>query len=406
MGTLKPQLLSSYQKPPRCWIRFAHRRKPQGCQSRSWSWPDSPLEGTGFEPSVPPFRSGVPAPTAGAVRRGLFARGNRIRTIGPALPKRSLGCCRRGRRTDKLDGAIKHRSSRETTMVGRGASLHGRLFLGGTDGSNPVPSSAESANYQFRSRQAASVGMSLDNNAPIYSRMAWPMISAGKRYPPQRARAGVVIPPDYLPRYVRASVANVRQVDGASRRTFYRLCSITSRRVSFEQAERFKAGRASWKASATCSRRSGPPPAIRALHSQLFFDAGTTAWWRSRQTVAFVRNTAKWGTAIRPQLRPTFRRRHRPKLRCVRGNGELAMPEGGVLMLWRCYWTGRRARPSASLGAETDASACYLAAAANGCAAAAGRFSLRNPRTCRSAIWICLGFAFHGYRVTWAFGAR
>jgi len=63
-------------------------------------------------------------------------------------------------------------------------------------------------------------------------------------------------------------------------------------------------------------------------------------------------------------------------------------------------------RPSASLAAETDASACYLAAAANGCAAAAGRFSLRNPRTCRSAIWICLGFAFHGYRVTWAFGAR
>jgi len=98
------------------------------------------------------------------------------------------------------------------------------------------------------------------------------MISAGKRYPPQRARAGVVIPPDYLPRYVRASVANVRQVDGASRRTFYRICSITSRLVSFEQAERFKARRASWKASATCSRRSGPPPTIRALHSQLFFD--------------------------------------------------------------------------------------------------------------------------------------
>src|SRR2546423_2821754 len=58
------------------------------------------------------------------------------------------------------------------------------------------------------------------------------------------------------------------------------------------------------------------------------------------------------------------------------------------------------------LAAETDTSACYLAAAANGCAAVAGRFSLRNPRTCRSAIWVCLGFAFHGYRVTWAFGAR
>jgi hypothetical protein len=29
-------------------------------------------------------------------------------------------------------------------MVGRGASLDGRLFLGGTDGPNPVPSSGES----------------------------------------------------------------------------------------------------------------------------------------------------------------------------------------------------------------------------------------------------------------------
>jgi len=48
------------------------------------------------------------------------------------------------RRTDKLDGVIKHRSSRETTMVGRGASLDGRLFLCGTDGSNPVPSASES----------------------------------------------------------------------------------------------------------------------------------------------------------------------------------------------------------------------------------------------------------------------
>src|SRR6516164_4169711 len=39
---------------------------------------------------------------------------------------------------------LKHRSSRETTMVGRGPPRHGRLFDGGTDGSNPVPSSSES----------------------------------------------------------------------------------------------------------------------------------------------------------------------------------------------------------------------------------------------------------------------
>jgi hypothetical protein len=56
-----------------------------------------------------------------------------IRTVGPALAK-GLSAVAEGRcLTDKLDGIIKHRSSRETTMVGRGASLDGRLFLGGTD---------------------------------------------------------------------------------------------------------------------------------------------------------------------------------------------------------------------------------------------------------------------------------
>jgi hypothetical protein len=30
-------------------------------------------------------------------------------------------------------------------MVGRGAALDGRLFLGGTDGSNSIPSSGESS---------------------------------------------------------------------------------------------------------------------------------------------------------------------------------------------------------------------------------------------------------------------
>src|SRR6516164_7000114 len=70
-------------------------------------------------------------------RDGLSAGGDRIRTIGPALAK-GLSAVAEGRcLTDKLDGIIKHRSSRETTMVGRGASLDGRLFLGGTDGSNP-----------------------------------------------------------------------------------------------------------------------------------------------------------------------------------------------------------------------------------------------------------------------------
>jgi hypothetical protein len=82
------------------------------------------------------------SPIAFPVRTGLSGGGNRIRTIGPALAKGLSAVAEGGRRTDKLDGVIKHRSSRETTMVGRGASLHGRLFLGGTDGSNPSPSSA------------------------------------------------------------------------------------------------------------------------------------------------------------------------------------------------------------------------------------------------------------------------
>ena len=47
--------------------------------------------------------------------------------------------------TDKLDVVIKHRSSRETTIVCRGATLDGRLFLGGTDGSNPSPAHAREA---------------------------------------------------------------------------------------------------------------------------------------------------------------------------------------------------------------------------------------------------------------------
>ena len=47
-------------------------------------------------------------------------------------------------------------------------------------------------------------------------------------------------------------------------------------------------------------------------------------------------------------------------------------------MLWRCCWRGRRARPlGVPGGPKRTAPACYLAAAANGCAAAAGRFSLR-----------------------------
>src|SRR6516162_3707781 len=73
-----------------------------------------------------------------------------IHACGAGCPDIELSPADERCRTDKLDGVIKHRSSRETTMVGRGASLDGRLFLGGTDGSNPLPSSGESGERRSR----------------------------------------------------------------------------------------------------------------------------------------------------------------------------------------------------------------------------------------------------------------
>jgi len=55
-----------------------------------------------------------------------------IASIGPALVKGLSAVADERCRTDKLDGVIKYRSSRETTMVGRGAAPDGRVFLGGT----------------------------------------------------------------------------------------------------------------------------------------------------------------------------------------------------------------------------------------------------------------------------------
>ena len=138
----------------------------------------------GSRPARPLLRSqspGASAPPPAAMRGGpkvcrLPAGGNRIRTIGPALVKDLSAVADERCRTDKLDGVIKHRSSRETTMVGRGASLDVRLFLGGTDGSNPVPSSAESAsnrsngvrgqmsaNYRLASRPTLTTDLMVEN---------------------------------------------------------------------------------------------------------------------------------------------------------------------------------------------------------------------------------------------------
>jgi hypothetical protein len=81
---------------------------------RNRKFVDSPQEGTGFEPSV-------------------------------ALRKGSLGSAERRCRTDRLDGIINPRSSRETSVVARGSLLNGRLVDDGTDGSNPSPSCGESS---------------------------------------------------------------------------------------------------------------------------------------------------------------------------------------------------------------------------------------------------------------------
>jgi len=58
-------------------------------------------------------------------------------------------------------------------MVGSGTSLHGRLFLGGTDGSNPVPSSSESANHRFLSGEPGgnATGLSLTSSEVITERL-------------------------------------------------------------------------------------------------------------------------------------------------------------------------------------------------------------------------------------------
>ena len=57
----------------------------------------------------------------------------RNRWFAPARVKGLSAVADERCRTDKLDGVIKRRSSRKTTMVGREATLDGRLFLGGTD---------------------------------------------------------------------------------------------------------------------------------------------------------------------------------------------------------------------------------------------------------------------------------
>src|SRR3984893_9404357 len=81
-----------------------------------------------------------PTKVAGEFWNGLPAGGNRIRTIGPAAAKGSAGRCQSGRRHDQWNHLRSGPRSRGSTW----GPSHGRSVRGGTDGSNPVPSTGES----------------------------------------------------------------------------------------------------------------------------------------------------------------------------------------------------------------------------------------------------------------------
>src|SRR5262249_35511077 len=68
-----------------------------------------------------------------------------------------------------------------------------------------------------------------------YNHTAWPMISAGNRYPAYRARGDVLILPDYSPRSVRASAARARQVDGACSRKRGKTRQVDGALLTIEQ---------------------------------------------------------------------------------------------------------------------------------------------------------------------------
>ena len=88
------------------------------------------------------------------VRCRLCAGGNRIRTIAPA----------EGTRRPRGFGSRSRRLFRWPESNGGDMSRLDPLAVSrGTDGSNPASSSVESANYQFRSRQAASAVSSMED---------------------------------------------------------------------------------------------------------------------------------------------------------------------------------------------------------------------------------------------------
>ena len=101
------------------------------------------------------------------VRNGLAAGGNRIRTIGPAEKETAV---ERGPAADHRRLARRPVLNDPTHLIGA-ASLVGNsretFHQSGTDGSNPVPSSSESANHRFRDDFT---GYARDQDAPTVTR--------------------------------------------------------------------------------------------------------------------------------------------------------------------------------------------------------------------------------------------
>jgi CO/xanthine dehydrogenase Mo-binding subunit len=83
------------------------------------------------------------------VRNGLPAGGNRIRTIGPAPAKGSLGVANRRRRHERRSHLQVQARNGNACLSGCPQPFPSRR---GTASSNPSSSSAESANHRFRDR--------------------------------------------------------------------------------------------------------------------------------------------------------------------------------------------------------------------------------------------------------------
>ena len=100
----------------------------------------------------------------------------------------------------------------ETTVVGRGSPLNGRLVDGGTDGSNPSPSSGESgANLTLEAIPSVAVAKcgpsSGDTSMPQDAERALPILERAIALEPDYAVAHAIIAWCHEQRYLRGGSA-------------------------------------------------------------------------------------------------------------------------------------------------------------------------------------------------------